>query len=86
MGTVYFNDAMKMGRKQPFEARKLLEKAVEVDPGNASYWYNLGGVNFTIGDYDNARTAWTKSLQLNPNNEEAKRGMAAIPVKQNKSE
>ncbi|MFY9309699.1 MAG: tetratricopeptide repeat protein [Bacteroidia bacterium] len=80
MGTVYFNDAMKMGRAHPDEARKLLEKAVEVDPYNAEYWYNLGGVNFTIGNYEKARTAWERTLKLNPNKEDAKRGMAAIPV------
>lgn len=84
MGTVYFNDAMKMGRERPYEALKLIEKAVEADPKNAEYWYNLGGVNFTIGNFEKARTAWEKTLQLNPNKEEAKRGMDAIPANQKK--
>lgn len=79
MGTIYFNDAMKMGRERPHEALKLIEKAVEADPDNAEYWYNLGGVNFTIGNFEKARTAWEKTLKLNPDKEEAKRGMAAIP-------
>jgi tetratricopeptide (TPR) repeat protein len=81
LGTVYFNDAMTIGPKQPLEALKLLEKATEVDPNNADYWYNLGGVNYTIRDYEKARTAWTKSLLLDPNNQQAKQGMAALPVK-----
>lgn len=81
MGTVYFNDAMAIGRNNPQKARHLLEKALEVDPGNANYWYNLGGVNYTIGDFEKARIAWTKTLQLNPSNEDAKRGMAALPGK-----
>lgn len=81
MGTVYYNEAMKKGRQQPIEAQKLLEKAIEVDPTNSGYWYNLGGVCFTIGDFEKAKNAWTKTLQLDPNNQEAQRGMAAIPKK-----
>ncbi len=81
LGTVYFNDAMKMGAKQPNEALKLLEKALEVDPNNADYWYNLGGVSYTIGDFEKAKNAWTKTLLLNPNNQEAIHGMAALNTK-----
>ena len=81
IGTVYYNDAMVFGPKQPIEAMKLLEKAIEVDPNNADYWYNLGGVSYTVGDFEKARKAWTKTLLLDPNNLQAKRGMAALPVK-----
>lgn len=81
MGTVYFNDAMNMGAKRPLEALKLLEKALEVDPNNADYWYNLGGVSYTVGDFEKARKAWTKTLLLDPNNQEAKQGMSALPNK-----
>lgn len=79
MGTVYYNDAMNYGPKQPIEALKLLEKAVEVDPENANYWYNLGGVSYTVHDFEKARNAWTKTLLLDPNNQQAKGGMAALP-------
>jgi tetratricopeptide (TPR) repeat protein len=78
MGTVYYNEAMTKGRQQPRDAQQLLEKALEVAPNNADYWYNLGGVSYTIGDFEKAKQAWTKTLLLNPNNEEAKRGMAAL--------
>lgn len=81
MGTVYFNDAMTTGSKRPFEALKLLEKALEVDPDNADYWYNLGGVSYTVGDFEKARDAWTKTLSLKPDHPEAKQGMAALPAK-----
>lgn len=81
MGTVYYNDAMTMGSKHPHEALKLLEKALEVDPNNADYWYNLGGVSYTIGDFEKARNAWTKTLLLDPTNQQAKQGMSALPVK-----
>ena len=78
MGTVYYNDAMTMGAKRPVEARKLIEKALEVDPNNSEYWYNLGGVCFTLGDFEEARKAWTKTLLLDPNHQQAKQGMAAL--------
>lgn len=79
MASVYYNDAMKIGREQPQEARKLIEKATELDPANADYWYNLGGVNYTMGDFTAAQKAWVKTLQLHPNHQDAKRGMAALP-------
>jgi len=81
MGSVYYNNAMNMGPKHPLEALKLLEKALEVDPNNADYWYNLGGVSYTVGDFEKARNAWTKTLLLDPDNQQAKQGMAALPVK-----
>ncbi|MCE9539042.1 MAG: tetratricopeptide repeat protein, partial [Bacteroidetes bacterium] len=81
MGSVYFNDAMNMGSKHPHEALKLLEKALEVDPNNADYWYNLGGVSYTVGDFEKAWEAWTKTLILDPENTEAKKGMSALPAK-----
>jgi tetratricopeptide (TPR) repeat protein len=70
---------MNMGSKRPLEALNLLEKALEVDPNNADYWYNLGGVSYTVGDFEKAREAWTKTLLLDPNNQEAKQGMSALP-------
>ena len=81
MGSTYFNDAMTMGSKHPLEALKLLEKALEVSPQNADYWYNLGGVSYTVGDFEKARNAWTNTLLLDPNNMEAKQGMSALPPK-----
>jgi tetratricopeptide (TPR) repeat protein len=81
MGTVYYNDAMTIGAKEPLKVLVLLEKAIEVDPNNADYWYNLGGVSYTVGDFVIARSAWIKTLLLDPNYEKAKQGMAALPVK-----
>ena len=80
MGSVYFNDAMNFGPKQPSEALKLLQKALEVDSDNSKYWYNIGGVYYTVHDFEKARSAWAKTLLLDPDNQDAKRGMAALPV------
>jgi tetratricopeptide (TPR) repeat protein len=81
LGATYYNEAMKFGMKQPLEAIRLLEKAVELDPTNADYWYNIGGASYTIQDFTKARNAWTKALELKPDYEQAKQGLAAIEGK-----
>lgn len=79
LATTYFNDAMKIGSKDVSKAIKGLEKACELDPGNVEYWYNLGGASFTIKDYEKAKQAWTRTLQLKPDHLQAQQGMSAIP-------
>ncbi|MBL7888755.1 MAG: tetratricopeptide repeat protein [Bacteroidia bacterium] len=79
LATTYFNDAMKIGAKDVSKAISGLEKACELDPGNVEYWYNLGGASFTIKDYEKARNAWTRTLQLKPDHLQAQQGMSAIP-------
>ncbi len=81
LGQLYYNQAMTIGMKKPKEAILLLEKAVEIVPSNADYWYNLGGASFTIQDFKKARTAWTKVLELKPDYEQAKQGLTAIEGK-----
>lgn len=82
LGRIYYNQAMDFGMKQPKEAIRLLEEAVEVDPTNAEYWYNMGGASFTIQDFKKARAAWTKTLELKPDYEQARQGLAAIEGKE----
>lgn len=79
LATTYFNDAMKIGAKDVSKAIKGLEKACELDPGNVEYWYNLGGASFTNKDYEKAKQAWTRTLQLKPDHLQAQQGMGALP-------
>jgi tetratricopeptide (TPR) repeat protein len=81
LAQTYFNKAMVIGAKQPQEAVQLLERAVEMEPSNAEYWYNLGGASFTIKDFEKARAAWKKTLELKPDYEQARQGLAAIGEK-----
>jgi tetratricopeptide (TPR) repeat protein len=81
LGATYYNEAMKFGMKQPLEAIRLLEKAVEIVPTNADYWYNIGGASYTVQDFKKAKFAWTKTLELKPDYEQAKQGLAAIERK-----
>jgi tetratricopeptide (TPR) repeat protein len=54
------------------------KKAIRLNPGNVNAWYNLGGVYYTIAQYDSANIAWTRTLQINPDYEQAKQGMNAL--------
>jgi hypothetical protein len=81
LGATYYNEAMKLGMKEPLEAIRLLEKAVEIVPTNPDYWYNIGGAAYTVQDFKKARNAWTKTLELKPDYEQAKQGLAAIEGK-----
>lgn len=81
LAAAYFNEGMIIGEKNPREAIKRFEKAAEIEPSNADYWYNIGGACFTIKDYEKARLAWSKTLELKPDYQQAKVGMSAIPSK-----
>ena len=70
---------MTTGEKDIKNAIVGLEKACELDPSNAEYWYNLGGASFTAKEYEKAKNAWTKTLQLKPGYVQAQQGLLAIP-------
>lgn len=78
LGTTYYNEAMRFGKKHPLEAIHSLEKATEIVPNNADYWYNLGGASFEVQDYKKAKNAWIKTLELKPDYKDAKVGLIAI--------
>ncbi len=79
LGATYFNKGMTIGGKDPVTAIKWLEKAATIDSLNTEYWYNIGGASFTIKDYEKARKAWTRTLQIKPDHIQAQQGMAALP-------
>jgi tetratricopeptide (TPR) repeat protein len=85
VGQLYLGKAMTLGGQQkPYEAIKELVKGVDVDPNNPSMWYNLGGAYYTVGKWDSARYAWSTTLQLQPDYNDAKRGLQAIENRQAK--
>lgn len=61
------------------EALIKMQKAASLSPGDAEIYYNMGGVCFTAGNYVMARQMWEKTLQLNPNHQQAQMGMGALP-------
>jgi len=50
------------------EATQQWEKATKVDPTYASAWNNLGIGYEQLGRFDDARSAYEKALELEPNN------------------
>ncbi|OGI01534.1 MAG: hypothetical protein A2Y25_03450 [Candidatus Melainabacteria bacterium GWF2_37_15] len=74
--------------KEYDEAIKLLEKAVEKDPHNSTYFMALGqaydkrgAVNFSFDDLELAISAYLKCAELNPENEEVNYLLAICSAK-----
>ncbi len=79
LSVAYLNKGMAVSKEKKYEQTIFyFYKAIKINPNNAEYWYNLGGVYFTIAKYDSASFAWNKTLQLNPNHEQAKQGLNAL--------
>ena len=75
----YTSEAAPLLSTRPKDAIELMVKATEVAPNNVDAWNNLGSVYyFNLKDYDKARQALKKVLQLDPNNAKALKGMAAL--------
>jgi tetratricopeptide (TPR) repeat protein len=49
--------------------------AVRLEPGLALWWYRLGTVRESVGEYPNAAEAYEQALTLNPNYREASEGL-----------
>jgi len=79
LGKGYLNKGVQYGKQHNYTAAtQEMYKAIQINPGDADLWYNLGGAYFTWGKYDSAYYAWQKTLQIDPNNAEAKRGLSAL--------
>jgi tetratricopeptide (TPR) repeat protein len=50
--------------------------AVRLEPGLALWWYRLGTVRESAGDFNPAVAAYEQALRLNPNYQEASAGLA----------
>lgn len=59
-------------------AEASIRKALAVDSVNVDYWYNLGGLLFTVNNRDGARLAWEKALILQPAHELSRQGLDAL--------
>lgn len=67
LADTYYAQGYSFGAKQQWvEGKYFLQKAVECNPNNAKYWYDLGGFAFNSNDLVKAKEAWTKAYQLNP--------------------
>lgn len=58
------------GTKEWATGADYIEKAVEINPNNARWWYDLGGFSYNAGRVARSQEAWKKALQLDPNDKE----------------
>ncbi len=79
LAATYYNQAMTFGPKEPEKAIVYLNKSLEIDPSNVNAWYDLGGAYYTLNNYQMARQAWAKAVELKPDFEKAKQGLEALP-------
>ena len=67
LASVYYQKGLNFAKKAQWnEGKTEIQKAVELDPNNARYWYDLGGFSYNSHDYVKAKEAWSKAYQLNP--------------------
>ncbi|MBC7553075.1 MAG: tetratricopeptide repeat protein [Taibaiella sp.] len=59
------------------EAINEFQLGIKIDSTNPELWYNLGGAYFSNKQAAEAISAWNMTIKLNPNHEEAKKGMQA---------
>jgi tetratricopeptide (TPR) repeat protein len=58
-----------------FKADIAYTTACRLDPGSALWWYRLGSVRESAGDFSPAAEAYQRALRLNPNYREAREGL-----------
>ncbi len=75
---VYNNLGVISARLGRPEARQLFQKAVDADPGDADYRFNLGVALFRAGDRVGAGRQLRECLALSPDDNEAKSLLASI--------
>ena len=51
-------------RLKPGKALPHIEKAIAIDPGNGIYHMHLGKTYMLLTDYDNAKSAYTRAIEL----------------------
>jgi len=59
-------------------AEKAMKKALELEPTNCDYWYDLGAFYFNTRQYGKAKEDWRKTLELCPNHKPAREGIERL--------
>jgi len=60
------------------EARKLQEKALQLEPNNPTFCNNLGWIHLTAGELEDAGNALEKALSIKPEHESARANMEVL--------
>ncbi len=65
------------------KAIEFMSRALHYDSTSAQTWYHYGGANYSVGNVKEAYRGWSKCLQLDPSNVEAKKGLDVILQQRN---
>ncbi|MDP6849657.1 MAG: tetratricopeptide repeat protein, partial [Planctomycetota bacterium] len=71
--------AAKSSQNGSQSALHAMEKSLALDSEQAQPWYNLGILYLQRSQYQQARQALEKALELNPENQNAQRALQGIP-------
>jgi tetratricopeptide (TPR) repeat protein len=67
---------MLLDLNSPNQAADLFREVLRADPGNAAAWAGLGRAEMALGDYRQARAAFSAALRRNSTNDEIRRSLA----------
>jgi tetratricopeptide (TPR) repeat protein len=59
-------------------AIKYYLEVLDIDSNNYQAYYNLGAAYFKIKKWLEARDAWMRTLQINPNHKQAENGLSLL--------
>ena len=78
----YVKQAEKLVKENKLaEAIPMLEKALKYKRDDAEMWYNLGGIYFTLLNYQKAYEAWTECLKVKPDHTLAQQAISHLQIK-----
>ena len=79
LAETYFRKGLDEGSDGHYgPALEWFDKAVRLDQKNAAIWTNIGKARYWLKDYDGARDAWRRALQLEPGSRDAVSGLAVV--------
>jgi tetratricopeptide (TPR) repeat protein len=87
-GTVQklFLEAQKLAYARRYDfALNRVEKAMEIEPGNAVLHALHGSIYYKMGLYDSARNSWNKALQLDPTMNDVRERLMTMSNKQSRT-
>lgn len=79
LAKAYYRDGFNLGQAGRLKAgMESMQKAVDLTPGNARYWYELGRLAYEDQDRARARKAWARAYQLDPADESIGKAQALV--------
>jgi type IV pilus biogenesis/stability protein PilW len=76
---IHFNSGVDLYRQRDYaKAIQAYQKVIEIDPGYAEAYNNLGIIYQEAGDFDRALSAYQKAIEINPKSEKALNNLGVL--------